>query len=157
MDISTTCFHSWKGTGQLPLTAPVESILPFLFLTYLPSVVSLLASLIWFGVFYWILLYIIIVDYYYFLNTLLCYIVSVWWDTGMFLSYLPYASEKEVGWEAPLSFKLLHKSVGLSSLPDLTCVSQFLHLQHPPRTSGRICWQDHPHTNRFGNTAGGKK
>jgi len=73
--------------------------------------------------------------------------------SGMFLSCL---KEKEVGWEAPLSLMLLHKSVGLCWLPDLTCVSQFLQLQCPPRTSGRIGWQDHPHTNGFG-TAGGKK
>lgn len=89
--------------------------------------------------------------------TALSYIFSVWWDRGMFLSYLPYLGDKEVGWEAPLSLMLLHKAVGLFWLPDLTCVSQFLQWQRPPGTSGRIVWQDHPHTNRFGNTAGGEK
>lgn len=43
---------------------------------------------------------------------------------------------------APLSVMLWHKSAGLFWLPDVTRASQFLHLQRPPRTIGRIGWQD---------------
>lgn len=101
---------------------------------HLPSVVSVLACFSWFGF--------CIVCFTFLECTALFYIISVWWDRGMFLSCLPHLREKEVGWEAPLHVMLLHKSIGLFCLPDLTCALQFSHLQHPPRTSGRIGWQD---------------